>query len=148
MLQKLPNGSVHWAWNCPATRPKKNALNNGGAFRAINAPPQTLNVHKFPFIEVPPSCARSRNPALPHAGYVPQPAPPAAHDHRAPLGTSLRCPMNLPPSQSSMTQIRRTTFIPPQHTEPTACCGLFLPRPSQTFCLRIMRTTSLAEHRF
>jgi hypothetical protein len=41
------------AWNCPTTRPKNNAPNNGGAFRAINAPPQTLNVHKFPFIEVP-----------------------------------------------------------------------------------------------
>jgi hypothetical protein len=26
----------------------------GGAFRPINAPPQTLNVHKFPFIEVTP----------------------------------------------------------------------------------------------
>jgi hypothetical protein len=33
---------------------KNNVPNKGGAFRAINAPPQTLNVHKFPFIEVPP----------------------------------------------------------------------------------------------
>jgi hypothetical protein len=42
------------AWNCPTTRPKSNAPNKGGALRAINAPPQNLNVHKFPFIEVPP----------------------------------------------------------------------------------------------
>jgi hypothetical protein len=41
------------AWTCPTSHPKTNAPNNGGAFRAINAPPQTLNAHKFSFIEVP-----------------------------------------------------------------------------------------------
>jgi hypothetical protein len=33
-----------------ATGPKNNAPNEGGTFRAINAPPRTLNVHKFPFM--------------------------------------------------------------------------------------------------
>jgi hypothetical protein len=30
------------------------------AFRAINAPPQTLNVHKFPSIEVPHPCSQTQ----------------------------------------------------------------------------------------
>ncbi len=63
MLQKPETakwlGSL--AWNCPTTRPKNNAPNNRGAFRAINAPPQTLNVHKFPFIEVPSIGVPSEN---------------------------------------------------------------------------------------
>jgi hypothetical protein len=43
------------AWNCPTTRPKNNSPNKGG--------PQTLNLHKFPFIEVPPIPRRNRGVA-------------------------------------------------------------------------------------
>jgi hypothetical protein len=51
-LQELPNGSVHGLGTVPQPVPKTTRRINGDAFRAINAPPQTLNVHKFPFMEM------------------------------------------------------------------------------------------------
>jgi hypothetical protein len=63
-LQELPNGSVHGLGTVPQPVPKTTRRINGDAFRAINAPPQTLNVHKFPFMEMREMRDRRNNPQM------------------------------------------------------------------------------------